>query len=370
MRRVLMTAETGGGVWTYTRDLAAALRRRGDDVVIATMGAPLEREERAAAESRGIRLHESEFPAEWLPGVWAEIDRAGDWLLEVAEREAPDLVHLNGYCHANRAWRRPVIVTAHHCVFSWWTAVHRQAPPASWDEYRARVTAGLEAARRVIAPTRALLRALEEHYTALPHARVVVSGRDARAVRPGVKQSFVLSAGRLWDEAKNLAALDRAAAELPWPVRVAGDAFHPDAGRAVEPLHLEVLGRLSRPVLAEVMSRAPIYAAPARYEPFGMAAVEAGLAGCALVLGDLPSLREVWGGAALFVDPDDPDRLAATLRELTGNGRRRGQLARAARLRALSLGPDRMADEVSSIYDEVMSESRGDGARAAMLAGG
>ncbi len=31
---------------------------------------------------------------------------------------------------------------------------------------------------------------------------------------------------------------------------------------------------------------------PARYEPFGLSVLEAALSGCALVLGDIPSLRE------------------------------------------------------------------------------
>jgi glycosyltransferase involved in cell wall biosynthesis len=366
MTRVLITAETGGGVWTYTRDLSAALARRGVEVVIATMGGRLTREQRADAERIGLRVHQSDFAVEWQPGVWSEIDRAGGWLLELAAAEAPDVVHLNGYCHAHLPWQRPVVITAHHCVFSWWTAVHGQAPPASWDEYRVRVTAGLAAADRVIAPTRALLRSLEEHYGSLPHARVVLSGRDPRAVKPTVKHPFILSAGRLWDEAKNLGALDRAAGAVTWPVRVAGDAMTAD-GREVAPRHLEVLGRVPQAVLAAWMAAA-IYAAPARYEPFGMAAVEAGLAGCALVLGDLPSLREVWGSAALFVDPEDSDRLATTLRELATNARRRGQLARAARLRALALGAERTADEVASTYQELLVDGATTGVVTAVTA--
>ena len=70
-------------------------------------------------------------------------------------------------------------------------------------------------------------------------------------------------------------------------------------------------GRLTPPQMARVVSRAPsIYALPARYEPFGLSVLEAALSGCALVLGDIPSLREIWDGAALFVDPDDARRAA------------------------------------------------------------
>jgi hypothetical protein len=55
------------------------------------------------------------------------------------------------------------------------------------------------------------------------------------------------------------------------------------------------LGPLEASELAGWMHRAAIYALPARYEPFGLSALEAAQAGCALVLGDLSSLREVWG---------------------------------------------------------------------------
>jgi hypothetical protein len=54
--------------------------------------------------------------------------------------------------------------------------------------------------------------------------------------------------------------------------------------------------------------------APARYEPFGLGPREAGLAGCALALGDLASLHEVWGDAATYASDDTA--LAAALTAL------------------------------------------------------
>src|SRR5947208_2460470 len=57
-------------------------------------------------------------------------------------------------------------------------------------------------------------------------------------------------------------------------------------------------------------------AAPAKYEPFGLASLEAALSRCARVLGDIATLRELWDGAAVFVSPDDPQQLAAALRTL------------------------------------------------------
>jgi len=351
-QRVLMTADAQGGVWTYALELAGALGGHGVEVVLATMGAPLDSHQRAEADRLELAVHESGERLEWMPGPWEEIDRAGEWLLALADEVKPDLIHLNGYCHATLPWSRPVVVVAHSSVWTWWRAVHGGDPPPEWDEYRHRVIEGLGAADRVVAVSRALLAAMEEVYCPLPGAQVIPVGRDPAAMRPGRKQPYIFSAGRLWDEAKNLAALDRAAPEVPWPIHVAGEAHHPD-GREVRPRHLSVLGRLPGPELAEWMERAAIFAAPARYEPFGLAALEAGLAGCALVLADIPSLREVWGDAAVFVPPEDAQALGTALRELVADSPRRSQMARAARVRALTYAPERMAVAYLALYREL-----------------
>ena len=85
------------------------------------------------------------------------------------------------------------------------------------------------------------------------------------------------------------------------------------------------------------MGRAAVFAAPARYEPFGLGILEAGLAACALVLGDIPSLREVWGDAATYAGDDDA--LVAGIRDALDDPSR-GQ---AARERALTYSPARTA---------------------------
>ena len=350
--RVLMTADAQGGVWTYALELAGALRARDVEVVIATMGSMLDGYQRADADRLGLAVHESDERLEWKPGPWEEVDRAGEWLLALADEVEPDVVHLNGYCHAALPWGRPVVVAAHSSVWTWWRAVHGSDPPAEWNEYRRRVIAGLRAADRVVAVSGSMLAALEEAYCPLPEAQVIPLARDPAAMRAGHKQPYIFSAGRLWDPAKNLAALDRAAPEVPWPIHVAGEANHQD-GREVRPRHLSVLGRLPAPELAEWMERAAIFAAPARYEPFGLAALEAGLAGCALVLGDIPSLREVWGDAALFVPPEDADQLGAVLRGLVTDSNLRSQMQRAARARALAFDPGRMAAAYLALYREL-----------------
>ena len=109
-------------------------------------------------------------------------------------------------------------------------------------------------------------------------------------------------------------------------------------------------GKLAPADLALRLGHAAIFALPARYEPFGLTVLEAGLSGCALVLGDIPSLREVWDGAALFVSPDQPDTLAEALEHLIQDGWWRELMAQRARARALRYTPALMAYAYVRLY--------------------
>lgn len=350
---VLMTADTVGGVWTYAVDLARALRPLGATVHLATMGRLPTPEQRAEADAAGAVLHESAYRLEWMPDPWDDVRAAGDWLLDLEQAVQPDIIHLNGYAHGALPWAAPVVMVDHSCVLSWFRAVKGTDAPPEWRRYADEVTRGLRAADAVIAPTAAMLRCLENHYGPLPSAGVIPNGRHGGAFRPLPKEPFVFSAGRFWDEAKNLAALDAAAEGLPWPVEVAGDLGRPGGGEC-RPRFARALGRLPARGVAERMGRAAIYALPARYEPFGLSALEAALCGCALVLGDIPTLREVWGDAALFVPPGDVAALRKTLRDLISNVARRDEMAHRARERARLYAPEPMAASYHSLYNELL----------------
>lgn len=353
-RRVLMTADTVGGVWTYALELCAALAAERVQVTLATMGAPLSADQaRAAASVPDLEVCESGYALEWMPEPWAEVDAAGDWLLALAAERRPDVVHINGFAHAALPFAAPVVAVGHSCVCSWWRAVKGEEAPPSWDHYRRRVGAGLRAADAVVAPTAAILDEILTSYSlSLPSARVIPNARNPAgfAVRP--KAPFVMTAGRLWDPAKNLAAVEQAAAGLPWPVYVAGATDSPDGDR-VEVRASIPLGRLSAIELSAWMGRAAIYALPARYEPFGLSVLEAALSGCALVLGDIPSLREVWGSAATWVDPDDPDALRTALARCIDRPGERRQMAARARMRAARFAPRAMAAAYRALYDQL-----------------
>jgi len=116
------------------------------------------------------------------------------------------------------------------------------------------------------------------------------------------------------------------------------------------------LGRLDEPALAAEMAAAGIYALPAVYEPFGFSALEAGLSGCALVLGDIPSLREVWDEAACWVPPHDDQALLDTLLRLIDRPRLRHEYASRALDHARLYAPRRMAHGYARAYRSVMAD--------------
>jgi glycogen(starch) synthase len=359
MTRVLMTADTVGGVWTYACELAQALAPHGVEITLAAMGGELSpAQARRAAAIPSLDVFESSYALEWMAEPWRDVDAAGDWLLELAARVRPDLVHVNGYAHAALPFKAPVVVVAHSCVWTWTRAVRGRDPGPEWNEYRRRVIAGLSAADLVIAPTQAILAAVLDAYGLRLRTQVIPNACATASWRPGKKARIVLSAGRLWDEAKGLADLQACARLVRWPIVIAGPTVAPGGLAPVSAEGLHALGELAPRQLAAWMARAAIYALPARYEPFGLSVLEAALSGCALVLGDIPSLREVWGDTAVYVPPGDPEALGFALNVMRCDLLGCGVYAARARARARAMTPARMATAYRAAYAELTAGRR------------
>jgi glycogen synthase len=357
MKRILMTADTIGGVWNYSIELAKALAGHGVQVDLATMGElPSDKQRHEASCVPGLSLHESTYKLEWMEDPWTDVVEAGRWLLQLERKLSPDIIHLNGYAHGALPWQAPCMVVAHSCVLSWWKAVKGEEAPPEWDDYRSEVQRGLRSAQLVVAPTHAMLREVHRYYRVTRlKSRVIYNSRDAKNFGPGDRECFVFSAGRLWDEAKNTAALELVAPRLKWPVYVAGDSDKM-LGFKAEARNMFYLGRLSQRDMACWYGKAPIYAMPARYEPFGLSVLEAALSGCALVLGDIPSLRELWDDAAIFVPPDDHHALEHALSWLIEDGKLRSMLASKASARALTFSPAATARAYLAAYEELLEQ--------------
>ena len=96
---------------------------------------------------------------------------------------------------------------------------------------------------------------------------------------------------------------------------------------------------------------------PALYEPFGLSILEAAASGCALVVGDIPTLRENWSDTAVFVAPRDRGALAAAIQSLIDDPVRRHGLAMAAMARARQFTVARMADAYVDAYRTVVAQA-------------
>jgi glycosyltransferase involved in cell wall biosynthesis len=343
--RILVTTDAVGGVWRYSVELAAGLAERDIGVILASMGPPANPAQRTEAEAiPGVAFVETGLPLDWTAPDPASLAASTAALHALAARFGARSVHLHAPALVGNApWPIPVVAVAHSCVATWWRAVRGGALPPDLTWRAAATGEGLCRANVAVAPSRAFAAALRAEY-GVERIRVIHNGR--RSVPDAAPAArAVLAAGRLWDEGKGMAVLDQAAAGLGAPVRAAGGVQGP--GGTVGFANLDLLGTLDEAGMARARSTATVFAAPARYEPFGLAVLEAAQAGQALVLSDIPTFRELWDGAALFASDgglaaalrralDDPAPLAATARERAGRYTAASMAARTSVLHALT----------------------------------
>jgi glycogen(starch) synthase len=375
--RLMMTTDVVGGVWTYTQELVEGIIHEGHEVVLVSLGrAPsdeqrlwAERLSRAAASQ--FRYIPTGFKLEWMRDGHEDLARSAEFLLSLIEEQQPDLLHSNQFCYGALPCAIPKVVVAHSDVVSWWYARHAAAPPPDpwFEQYRAVVRRGLERASAIVAPSAWMCRQLRAHYgvNAAP-CSVIANGRSLRVKPPGNRRMQAITAGRLWDEGKNLALLLHTPINIP--LLLAGESTCGAAGESNAPAstpppisvnpRLSILGNLPGDDLFSRMGQSALYISPALYEPFGLAALEAALCGCALVLSDIPTFRELWADTAVFFDPRDANDLARTIKSLSLDPARCLALAAASQARALQLySASTMAGRYLQIYADLLAAEQG-----------
>lgn len=305
--RVLITTDTIGGVWTFTRELAEQLLSRGWTVGLVSLGrtpSPAQRhwfqETAHAWEKRFSWAALDDAPLEWMD----ENDRA--WtataprLTQMALEFGAEVLHSNQFCFGALPLHIPRIVTAHSDVLSWARACRGSALEDSpWlNRYLELVRQGLAQANAVVAPTRWMADSLAGDF-ALPGPPLVIpNGRSIPEVPCGPRKMQAVTAGRLWDEAKNVSILARV--DSPIPLFLAGDVRNGPAEIPATFHGVTLLGSLASEELLRVFRESAMYICTSRYEPFGLAPLEAALCGCAVLANDIPSLREVWQDGAVY----------------------------------------------------------------------
>jgi glycosyltransferase involved in cell wall biosynthesis len=224
----------------------------------------------------------------------------------------------------------------------------------------------LPQAAAVIVPSQATRADLLESYR-LDAGRVhVVPEAPARLgdqarLPPGVEPGFLLAVGtveprknypRLVAAYRQLSAALGRAPELVVVGRP-GWAY----GNALQLLQttpgVRLVGHLDDAGLLGLYRAAAGLVFPSLYEGFGLPLLEAMREGLPALIGDRGALPEVAGGAALEVDAEDPDAIAAGMRRLLEDSELRSRLSAAGRARAAEFSWERSAAAVREILHSV-----------------
>jgi glycosyltransferase involved in cell wall biosynthesis len=315
MKKILMTADSLGGIWTYACELAKCLDQYGIEVHLACMGKLLSADQLLLVKDiKNLSIHSSSYKLEWMKDPWEDIEKAGNWLLELEKYIQPDIIHLNNYVHGNLNWHAPVVMVAHSCVFTWWKSVKGENPPEDWNFYFKKVKEGLQTADLVVGVSQHYLNEIIDTYGPLKLFRVIHNGLNPDDYFIQEKKAMIFGMGRVWDEGKNLKMLSLISEKMEWPVYIAGSLSLPD--NEAQNSNEIFLGQLNPNQIKYCLSEASIYVLPAKYEPFGLSALEAALSGCALVLAKIPTLHEIWGDAAVYFDVQNSEELELAVNTL------------------------------------------------------
>lgn len=238
----------------------------------------------------------------------------------------------------------------------------------STPEFRARFAEqAREAARRsdlIIAISRFTAGQVEEYLAVEPsRIRVIPHGvhRPSAAEPNPPRQNLVLCVGAI-QRRKNIRGLVRAFERMPasWRLALAGAA---DGFGAAEELHavessprksdIDVLGYVTRTEIEALYRRARIFAFPSLDEGFGMPVLEAMANSVPVITSRRSALPEVAGDAALLVNPEDPEEIAAALVRLASDEALCDDLARRGRARALQFSWESALARTWEVYREV-----------------
>ncbi|WP_432511833.1 glycosyltransferase family 4 protein [Kineococcus esterisolvens] len=308
-----------GGIELHVRDLATRLSAAGHDVHVLTAtgdlpGAP-------AAPFAVHRLQPAGVAAPVDPVLWTGADRSAvPGLLAGA-----DVVHAHSSVLSPLAWT--AVRQAHRLGVPAVVTVHSMLPrggalplAAALSRRRAGAVRWTAVSGAVAAPLRA---ATGCPVDVLPNGVDPLPWREAvRCSSPGGGGTFtVVTAGRFTARKRPLAmvrALRSVRARVPAHVRLravmVGEGPQREAAAAAVVRHglagwVELPGSVSRGELARLFAAADAYAAPAVWESFGLAALEARCAG-------LPVVGMAGSGLAEFVTHGVEGALAADDRDL------------------------------------------------------
>lgn len=362
--KILMTTDTAGGVWNYSIDLVSGLLEEETEIILLAMGpapTPAQSGQINKLQKSGLIFRYRPYKLEWMDDPWEEVRQAGLWIKEIYQQEKPHLLHFNNYGQVNLGWEVPVILVAHSCVVSWWQSVKKTPLPDHFMKYYHTVDSAFKAADTVIFPTASLLEDCRNIYGRINNPLVIYNGLHVSRGKfwseseSTFKKPQLFSMGRLWDEGKNVDLLLRAAPYIAGDIFIAGEKDMDLSG----PKNVRFLGRLNRDQIFHWLKISGIYVLPVKYEPFGLSFLEAASCRCALVGGDIPSLREIWGESMTYTDPENPQELAQKCNELLRDGHYLRQKKEEAYQKAKKYSLDEKKENYLQVYRNLLVNGHG-----------
>jgi len=364
---VLITADTLSGVWTYTQELVSGLVSRGVRVTLVSFGdIPLPERIAWMDNLRGLDYRPTAFRLDWMEEGEPDFRDASCYLASLVKEIKPDVLHLNQLCYGSLPVKTPRIVVAHGDLISWWKAVHGHEPKESrWLRwYRNAVMHGVLQANVVVAPSVWMLDSIRACYACPKRDAVIYHGRNPVSFNPYVsKNDSVLAVGRLLDAGKQVSLLTQHSHPLPVCIVNSDERVSPpglpitaDVKVTAESNCVSLKGAQTEAQLRMLYSRAAIFAATSRYEPLGLAALEAAFSRCAIVANDIPLFREMWGDAAIYFQANDAASLAHVIRRLHDQRDLcRGYAARAFQRARECFTARRMVDDYLRLYHRTLA---------------
>lgn len=356
----MMTTDPVGGVWQYSLALASTLAEQWHcRVALVCLGRTAATDPQLPVPAERIELVELPHKLEWMPDSSRDVEKALQEVARLANSWKADILHSNQFCFGKLGRDLPTVVVAHSDVLSWhrWHRGTEVELDRQLGAYRDLVSAGLAGAGAVVCPSEFAASCLKSTYGSA--SKVIYNGLPPGLFRSGPKEQLAAVAGRLWDESKMADVAVRAVDGLPIQLELAGPTIGPNGEESHLPgaTNARYIGAISWQDTRRLLARARFYLATSSYEPFGLAALEAALSGCALVAANTPSYREIWGDSAVYYEPGSADGLRSALAALLVDDARVEALASAAMDRALArYTADRMAAEYRTLYTHVRNQ--------------
>lgn len=368
----------GAGIGRYTRELISALIELDSESSYALFSAkqparlPIPE---PVVKAANVSYHEAPLGEKWLYRIWYRLNLPVPVQWFTGEI---DLFHSPDFVLPPVRGDIPTLLTVHDLSFMHFPDTFTPALVAYLNKV---VPRSVQRASHVLADSEATKSDLIAHYRVPPEkvtvlysgvSNLFVSVGDEwrlRAVRDkyGIgERPYVFSVSTLQPR-KNYQMLIRAfravAAQRPHNLVIAGgkgwlyEQIVAEIARQGLEGRVLLIGFVDDADLAALYSGASLFAYPSIYEGFGLPLLEAMACGVPVLNSNASCLPEVAGDATVQLPPDELRAWSETMLALLDDATKRASMVAAGFLQARQFPWARAAQQLSSLYDQLLGES-------------